>query len=92
MARDSESTGLQVPPIDFPNQGTVSGELLEFSLLRAPRGEIFGVTTNLLLNPDRVVYQMDVKGTVSFVGLMSHAGNLYQGFRKREFVMSAFYY
>ena len=33
---------------------------------------------------------MSVEGTVSFMGLISHAGNLYQGFLKREFVVSAF--
>ncbi len=79
----SRKYGPPSPPIDFPNQGTEPGELLDFPALRSPRGEIFGPTTNPLLNPDRVVFRMDIEGIVTFMGLMSHAGNLDQGFQKR---------
>lgn len=65
------------PPIDFPNQETLPGKLVEFSLLRSPQREIFGVNhTNLALNPDRVVYFIDSQGTVYFMGLVSLAGNI----------------
>lgn len=50
------------------------------------------MTTDPVVNPDRVVFCMDSEGTVTFMGVMSHAGNQHQGFLKREFVVSAVFY
>lgn len=69
------------PPIDFPNQGTLTGDLFEFPLGRSPRGEIFGNSTITTRNPDRV----------TFMVVMSHAGNDHKGYQLREFVVSEFY-
>lgn len=82
------------PPIGwFPNKGTLTGVLLEFPLLRSPRGEIFGGGTVPKHNPDRVVFHLDADtDTVTFMGVMSHAGNEPRGFGKRDFVVSGFYY
>lgn len=71
--------------------GTQKGGLLEFPLVRSPRGEIYGDCTNPTLNSDRVVFRI-IDKLVTFMGVMSHAGNEYQGFHAREFVVSGFYY
>ena len=71
--------------------GTQKGGLLEFPLLRSPRGVVYGEGINPKLNPDRVVFRIIGK-SVTFMGVMSHAGNLYQGLQAREFVVSGFYY
>lgn len=63
-----------------------------FPLLRSPRGEIFGVSTDPLANLDRVVFWMDVEGTVTFMGVLSHAKNTHKGLHTEEFVVSSFYY
>ena len=77
--------------IDFPNRGTLTGELLEFPLLRSPKGEIFGGATISSDNPDRVVFMLH-GNTATFMGVMSHAGNQHQGYHHSEFVVSRFYY
>lgn len=86
-----KSHGPHAPKIEFPNMGTQKGGLLEFPLLRSPRGVVYGEGINPKLNPDRVVFRILGK-SVTFMGVMSHAGNLYQGLQAREFVVSGFYY
>lgn len=58
--------GILLPRIDFPNRRTLPGGLLEFPLLRSPRGgggrEICGVITDLKVDPDRVVLRLDGEG------------------------------
>lgn len=70
--------------------GTQKGGLLEFPLFRSPRGEIYGESTNPTSDPDRVVFRI-IDKSVTFMGVMSYAGNEYQGFHAREFVVSGFY-
>lgn len=56
-----------------------------------PEGKFMGKGTNPTSNPDRVVLRILDK-SVTFMGVMSHAGNEYQGFHARKFVVSGFYY
>lgn len=83
--------GKNVAGISFPNEGTFKGNL-EFPLLRSPQGQICTRGINLDNNPDRVVFRLDAQNTVSFLGLMSHAGSLQQGYAWNEFVVSCYYY
>lgn len=80
---------LLLPLLNFPKMGNFKGGLLEFPLVRSPKGEIFGGST---IHPDRVVFRINQDDSLTFIGVMSHAGNIHQGFAKREFVVSGFYY
>lgn len=71
--------------------GTQKWGLLELPILKLPRGVVYGEGINPKLNPDRVVFRIIGK-SITFMGVMSHAGNLYQGFQSSEFVVSDFYY
>lgn len=79
-------------PIDFPNDKTWQEGFLEFPLLRSPKGETFGGSTIPQDNPDWVVFRLEAGTVHTFMGVMSHAGNEHQGFRKREFVASGFHF
>lgn len=67
--------GNKGPAIPFPSEGTPKGDLLEVPILRSPRGQVFAKATISEDNPDRVVFRLDAENTVTFMGLMSHAGN-----------------
>lgn len=89
--RMRKNGGHPPPPIDFQIRGLSQGELLEFPCVRSPKGEVFGSTTITARNPDRVVFMLH-GNKVTFMGLMSHAGNDHQGYHPREFVVSGFYF
>ena len=41
-----------------------------------------------MTTPDRVVFRLKQDDSVTFMGVMSHAGNEHQGYKKRELVVS----
>ena len=47
---------------------------------------------NLEKEPNRIVFRRDTGNTVTFIGLISHAGSLHQDYKRNEFVVSWWYY
>lgn len=68
--------------LKFPTGGSLGGELLEFPICRSPRGKIFWEGTVVANNQDRAVFVVN-NNLVTFMGVMSQAGNVYQGFHPR---------
>lgn len=60
----------------FPNQGEERGGLREAVLVRDPRGVPFSHRTEILRNPDRVIYRMEKNGDATYMGTLSHAGTV----------------
>lgn len=77
--------------VEFLDMGTLEGGLLEFPLLRTPRGEIFGGSATSRDNPDRIIFRVSQDYSVTFMGVMSHVGKEHQGFTKRKFIVSDLY-
>lgn len=66
----------------FSTRGSLGEKLLEFPICRFPREEIFWEETVVANNQDRVVFIVN-NNLVTFMGVMSQAGNVYQGFHPR---------
>lgn len=87
-----KKTGTNAPAIIFPNEGTPREGLLEFPILSSPQGADIWAEIDGMKNPDRVVFRLEEDNTVTFMGVMSHAGNNHQHYKTREFVVYLFFY